>query len=95
MLICFFNIRSAIHFEFVPEGTAVNQTTYVEVLKSRIVAVRRKRGELWRDCSLILQHDSAEARSLYQKESLPWIIRCTLRAWLQLPSGCFQNSRMC
>jgi hypothetical protein len=33
MLICFFNIRVIIHFEFVPEGTTVNHTFYMEVLK--------------------------------------------------------------
>jgi hypothetical protein len=55
--ICFFDIKGIIHFEFVPEGTAVNQTFYV-VLKRLIDAVRRKRGEFWRDRSLIrpLEH---------------------------------------
>jgi hypothetical protein len=37
----------------------------VEVLK-RLVAVRLKRGELWRDRSLILQHDNAPAHSSFQ-----------------------------
>jgi hypothetical protein len=49
ILICFFEIRSNIHFEFVPEVTTVNQIFYVEALKRRIDAVRRKRGELWRE----------------------------------------------
>jgi hypothetical protein len=40
--ICFFDIRGIIHFEFAPEGTTVNQTFYVEVLKRLIDAVRRK-----------------------------------------------------
>jgi hypothetical protein len=40
MLICFFDIRGIIHFEFVPEGIIVNQTFYVEVLKRFIDAVR-------------------------------------------------------
>jgi hypothetical protein len=43
MLICFFNIRGIIHFEFVLEGTTVNQTFYVEVLKRLLDAVRRER----------------------------------------------------
>jgi hypothetical protein len=30
-LICFFDIRGTTHFEFVPKGTTVNQTFYVEV----------------------------------------------------------------
>jgi hypothetical protein len=46
MLICFFNIRSIIHFEFVPQGRTVNQTFYIEVLNRLIDAVRLKRGEL-------------------------------------------------
>jgi hypothetical protein len=35
----------------------------VEVLKRLIGAMRRKRGELWRDRSLILHHDNAPANS--------------------------------
>jgi histone-lysine N-methyltransferase SETMAR len=35
----------------------------VKVLDTRIVAVRRKRGELWRDRALILHHDNALAHS--------------------------------
>jgi hypothetical protein len=39
MLMRFFNIRG---IEFVPEGTTVNQTFYVELLKRSIDAVRCK-----------------------------------------------------
>jgi hypothetical protein len=63
MLICFLDIRNIIHFESVPEGTSVNQTFCVEVLRRLVVAVRSKRGELWRDRSLILHHDNAPAHS--------------------------------
>jgi hypothetical protein len=63
ILICFFNIRGIIHCEFVPEGAAVNQTFCVEVLKKVTDAVRSKRGELWRDRSLILHHDNAPTYS--------------------------------
>jgi histone-lysine N-methyltransferase SETMAR len=56
-------MRSIIHLEFVPEATPVNQTIYVKVLDTRIVVVRRKRGELWRDRALILRHDNALAHS--------------------------------
>jgi hypothetical protein len=59
MLIHFSHI---IHFEFVPEGTSVNQIFYLEVLKRLTDAVRRKTGVLWSDCSLIL-HDNALAHS--------------------------------
>jgi hypothetical protein len=46
MFICFFGIRGIIHSEFVPEGTTVNQTFYMEVAEKLIDAVRHKRGEL-------------------------------------------------
>jgi hypothetical protein len=42
MLICFFDIRDIIHFEIVPEGTHVNQTFYVNLLKRLIDAMRCK-----------------------------------------------------
>jgi hypothetical protein len=58
MLICFFNIRSIIHFEFVPEENAVNGTFYMEVLISLIDAMTRKR-----DCSLIFHCDNMPAHS--------------------------------
>jgi hypothetical protein len=63
MLICFFDIRGIIHFEFVPEETTVNQTFYLEMLKRLIDAVRHKGAEFWRDRSLILDHDNAPAHS--------------------------------
>jgi histone-lysine N-methyltransferase SETMAR len=63
ILISFFDIRLIIHFEFVPERTTVNQTFYVEVLKRLIDAVRRKRGQLWRGRTLILDHDNAPTYS--------------------------------
>jgi transposase InsO family protein len=47
----------------VPGGTTVNQTFYKEVLKRFVDVMRRKRGELCRDHSLILQHDNASAYS--------------------------------
>jgi hypothetical protein len=64
MSIRFFDIRGIIHFEFVPGGTAVNQTFNVELLKRLVDDFRRRRGELWRDCSLLLQHDNTPARSV-------------------------------
>jgi histone-lysine N-methyltransferase SETMAR len=63
MSICFFDIRGIIHFEFVPEGTIVNQTFYVELLKRLIDAVRPKRGEFWRDRSLTLHRGNVPAYS--------------------------------
>jgi hypothetical protein len=63
MLLCFFDVRSIVHFEFLLEGTTVNQTFFVEVLKRLVDAMRRKRGELWRDGSLIVCHDNVPAHS--------------------------------
>jgi hypothetical protein len=63
MLICFFDIRDIIHFEFVLEGATVKQTFYVEVLKRLIDAMRHKQGKLYRDCSLILHHDNVLAHT--------------------------------
>jgi hypothetical protein len=57
MLICFFDIRGAVRFEF------VIQTFYVEAMKKLIGAVMCKRGKLWRNLSLILDHDIAMADS--------------------------------
>jgi hypothetical protein len=62
MLICFFDISGIIHFEFVPEGTTVNQTFYVEVLKRLLDAMRHSQ-ELWRDRSLVLHYDNVLAHS--------------------------------
>jgi hypothetical protein len=42
MLICFFDIRGIIHFEFVSKGTTVKQIFYVEVLK-RLIDVQARR----------------------------------------------------
>jgi hypothetical protein len=42
MLICFFDNRGFIHFEFVLEGTTVNRTFYMEMLKRLIDTVRGK-----------------------------------------------------
>jgi histone-lysine N-methyltransferase SETMAR len=60
------DIRGIIHFEFVSDRTTVSQTVYVKVLKRLIDAVRRKRGELWRDRSYIFRHDNASEHSSLQ-----------------------------
>jgi histone-lysine N-methyltransferase SETMAR len=55
-----------------PEVTTVSQTIHVECLKRLVDAVRRKRGELCRDRSLILHHDNALANySLRGLQFLP------------------------
>src|SRR5215469_14721696 len=59
MLICFFDIKGLVHFEFAPQGQTVNQQFYLEVLKQLHDAVRRKRPELWRSGEWLLHHDNA------------------------------------
>jgi len=61
MLICFFNIKGLIHFDFIPQGQTVNQQFYLEVFKRLRDAVRRKRPELWRSGEWLLHHDNAPA----------------------------------
>ena len=63
MLICFFDIKGLVHFEFVPKGQTVNQQFYLEVLKRLRDAVRRKRLELWRSGEWLLHQDNAPAHT--------------------------------
>jgi hypothetical protein len=65
-----FENRDIIHFEFVPEGNTVNQTIYVEVTKRLVDVMRCKRGDLWRDHSLILHHDNEPAQSLLRASQI-------------------------
>jgi histone-lysine N-methyltransferase SETMAR len=101
MLICFFDIGGIIQFEFVPEGTTVNQTFYVEVLKKLTDAVRRKREELRRDRSFILQHHNASACPSFRMSQ--FLAGKGISAMDHPPYSpdlapadfCFQNSRVC
>jgi hypothetical protein len=85
--ICFFDSTGKIHFEFVPEG-----------FWNREAQARR----VTRDHSLILHYNNAPAHSslrmsqfLAGKGITAMDHRRTLLTWLQLTSGCFQNSRLC
>ena len=63
MLICFFDIKGLVHFEFVPKGQTVNQQLYIEVLKQLRDSVRRKRPELWRSGEWLLHQDNVPAHT--------------------------------
>jgi hypothetical protein len=58
LLITFFDIKSIVHFEFIPQAQTVIQAYYVEILIWLHEAVHRKRPELW-PSNWILHHDSA------------------------------------
>jgi len=60
MLVCFFDHKGIVHFEFIAQGQMVNQQCYLEVLTRLREFVRRKRPRLWPD-KWILHHDSAPA----------------------------------
>ena len=63
MMICFFDIKGLIHFEFVPHGQTVNQLFYLEVLKRLRDTVQRKRPELWWSGEWLLHQDNAPAHT--------------------------------
>jgi hypothetical protein len=60
MLITFFDIKSIVHFEFIPQGQSVTQAYCVEILNRLHEAVSRKRPELW-PSDWFLHHDRASA----------------------------------
>jgi len=60
MLVCFFDHKGIVLYEFIAQGQTVNQQCYLEVLTRLRESVRRKRPGLWPD-KWILHHDSARA----------------------------------
>jgi histone-lysine N-methyltransferase SETMAR len=58
MLVCFFDHKGIVHYEFIPQGQMVNQQCYLEVLTRLRKCVRRKRPGLCPD-KWILHHDNA------------------------------------
>jgi len=58
MLVCFFNHKGIVHYEFIAQGQTVNQQCYLELLTKLRECVRRKRPGLWPD-KWILHHDNA------------------------------------
>jgi hypothetical protein len=60
MLVCFFDYKGIVHYEFIVQGQTVNQQCYLEALTRLRESVRRKRPELWPD-KWVLYHDKAPA----------------------------------
>ena len=46
ILIAFFDIKSIVHFEFLPQGQTVNQYLYKEILRCLMRSVRHMRRDL-------------------------------------------------
>jgi len=63
MLICFFDIKGLVHFEFIPQGQTVNQQFYFEVLKRLRDSVRRKCTKFWRSGEWLLHHYNVPAHT--------------------------------
>ena len=61
MLIAFWDTRSIVHREFVPDGRAINAQVYRSILRRMKESVRRRHRELWRNRhhQFWLQHDNA------------------------------------
>jgi len=60
MLVCFFDHKWIVHYEFTAQGQMVNQQCYLEVLTWLRESVQRKRPGLWPD-KWILHQDNAPA----------------------------------
>jgi len=60
ILVCFFNHKGILHYEYIAQGQTVNQQCYLEVLTRLRGSVWRKRPGLWPD-KWILHHDNAPA----------------------------------
>jgi hypothetical protein len=60
MLVCFFDHKGIVQYEFIVRGQTVNQPSYLEGQKRLRESVRRKRPEIWLD-KCILDHDNTPA----------------------------------
>jgi hypothetical protein len=49
MLVCFFDHKEILHYEFIAQGQMVTQHCYVEVLMRLQETVWRKRPQFWPD----------------------------------------------
>ena len=63
MLITFFDVHGIVLAEFLPQGQAINQHVYKNILRRLMRSVREKRRELWETRSWLLHHDNAPAHN--------------------------------
>ena len=63
MLITFFDVRSIIHSEFLPQGQTINQQVYKEILQLLFCSVHEKRRELGQDKLWLLHYNNAPAHN--------------------------------
>jgi len=75
MLVCFFDHKGIVHYEFVAQGQIVNQQCYLEVLTRLRECVRRKRPGLWRDKWILHRanataHDALRVREFLVKNNI-------------------------
>lgn len=63
LLVTFFDSKGLVHREYLPEGTTVSATIYIQILRRLKDSVRRKRPERYRANSWRLHHDNAPAHT--------------------------------
>jgi len=63
MLVCFFDHKVIVHYEFIAQWQMVNQQCYVEMLTMLWESVRREGRGIWPD-KWILHHDNAPAHDV-------------------------------
>ena len=93
MLTVFFDCNGLVHHVFLPQGRMVNKEYYLEGMRRLREAIRRKRTELWKNQSWILNHDNAPmlVRDFLAKNKT--IIMPNHRTWLLLTISSSQNWR--
>jgi len=65
MLVCFFDHKGIVHYEFIAQGQMANQQCYLEVLTRLQESIWRQRPGLWPD-KWILHHDIAPAHDAFR-----------------------------
>ena len=74
-LVCFFDHKGIVHYEFILQGQTVNQQCYLEVLTSLRESIQKKRPGLWSDEWILyldnaLAHDASRIREFLAKNSI-------------------------